>query len=136
MASDSSAGMTRTWPWSLGFTLVFGVLGAAVAYYGVQEPETASVTGGAPKNVASLHPMITRIELPYDDPPIPPGPHRDEFRVACTVCHSPRLVFTQPPLSEKQWQAVVHKMVAVYGAPLSGEDETKIVQYLARVHGK
>lgn len=125
-------------PWQFGVlcTLVFGLLGGAVAYYGIQEPATNAATADAGKDAFSIASSVTRIELPHDDPPAPLGPHREEFRVACTVCHSPRLVFTQPLLAEKQWTKVVHKMVDKYGAPLSGDAEKRIVQYLVSVHGR
>jgi hypothetical protein len=56
--------------------------------------------------------------------------------VACTLCHSPRLAFTQPGFPEKKWGEVVHKMVAVYGAPISPGEERKIAAYLTAVHGE
>jgi hypothetical protein len=122
-------------PWLVGVAalFLFGMLGTAVAYYGTQMPPAAP--GSAPKKDPSVG-LVTRIQLPVDDTPVPDGPHREEFRVACTVCHSPRLVFTQPHLTEKQWTAVVHKMTTKYGAPLSSEDEKRIVQYVHTVHGK
>ena len=129
---------TRGKPWLVGLValLGFGLLGTAVATYGIRDPAAIAPAQPSKKDAESIRGTITRIEIPYDDPPIPPGPHREEFRVACTVCHSPRLVFTQPPLTQKQWNAVVHKMVAAYGAPLSGEEEKQIVSYLQTVHGK
>jgi len=123
-------------PWLVGLLalLLFGLLGTAVAYYGIQIPTAAP--SKPPQKVEATSRFITSIELPTDDTPIPTGPHREEFRVACTVCHSPRLVFTQPLLTEKQWTGVVHKMIAKYGAPLSSEEEKHMVQYLNTVHGK
>jgi hypothetical protein len=43
---------------------------------------------------------------------------------------------TQPTLSRKQWEAVVHKMVKTYGAPISPAEEGEVVEYLvtARSH--
>jgi hypothetical protein len=125
-------------PWLIGLMalVLFGLLGTAVATYGIRDPADNAPVPPSKKGAESAQGTITRIAMPYDDPPIPPGPHREEFRTACTACHSPRLVFTQPILNQKQWNAVVHKMVAVYGAPLSGEEEKQIVSYLQTVHGK
>jgi hypothetical protein len=125
-------------PWQIGLSasLLFGLLGAGVAFYGIQDPGAAAPAQPLRDESPSVQGPITRMDMPYDDPPIPSGPHREEFRVACTVCHSPRLVFTQPVLTAKQWNAVVHKMVAVFGAPLSGEEEKEIVSYLQTVRGK
>jgi hypothetical protein len=121
-------------PWLVGALafVLFGLLGTAVAYYGIQDRPGAP----AGSTVKADDGFITRIALPPDDTPIPDGPNRAEFRNACTVCHSARLVFTQPLLTEKQWTAVVHKMSAKYGAPLSADDERRMVQYLHKVHGK
>jgi transposase-like protein len=76
------------------------------------------------------------IELPYDEPALPPGPHLAEFQVACTTCHSTRLALTQPPFPKAKWHEVVHKMVATYGAPLNAADEAQVVDYLAAIRGK
>ncbi len=123
-------------PWLLGLAalVVFGLVGTAVAYYGVRDG--AGPAPAPPKGNEISSGPITRIVLPADDTPIPAGLHREEFRAACTVCHSPRLVFTQPRLNDKQWTAVVHKMTAKYGAPLSADGEKRIVEYLLAVHGK
>lgn len=125
-------------PWLIGLVafLLLGLLGTALATYGIRDSAAIAPTQTSRKEFVSVPGAIPRIEMPYDDPPIPLGPHREEFRVACTVCHSSRLVFTQPMLTQKQWNAVVHKMVAVYGAPLSGDEEKQIVSYLQSVHGK
>jgi hypothetical protein len=76
------------------------------------------------------------IELPYDEPALPPGPHLAEFQVACTTCHSTRLALTQPSFPKAKWGEVVHKMVATYGAPLNAADEAQVVDYLAAIRGK
>src|SRR4051794_17814687 len=57
----------------------------------------------------------------HEAPALPSGPQRECFQSSCTACHSTRLVLTQPSFSEGKWKEVVHKMVAVYGAPLSPE---------------
>jgi hypothetical protein len=44
-------------------------------------------------------------------------------------------VLTQPRLSEKKWGEVVHKMVAVYGAPITPEEERAVVAYLIAIRG-
>ena len=60
----------------------------------------------------------------------PEGPHRDEFQTSCLICHSARLPLGQPPFHREKWVEIVHKMVAVYGAPLTPEDESQVVDYL------
>jgi mono/diheme cytochrome c family protein len=131
---DPAAGARRPWHIGLAAFALLAILGGVVAYYGIQEPSGATPT--PEKKVETTTEFITRIELPASDPIIPAGPYREEFRVACTVCHSPRLVFTQPLFTAAQWGKVVHKMTDKFGAPLSTAEEKQIVQYLHAVHGK
>ncbi len=74
--------------------------------------------------------------LPSDPPDLPLGPHREEFAVSCTICHSTRLVANQPYFPQKKWAEIVHKMVFVYGAPLAPDDESRIVEYLMTMRGR
>jgi len=79
---------------------------------------------------------VCAIDLTYDEPPcVPPGPNRAQFTAYCRLCHSPRLVLTQPRLSEKKWAEVIRKMVAVYGAPIPPDQEPAVVAYLMAVRG-
>lgn len=98
-------------------------------------PSRSSVRRAGVLTTTSWHPRdpVYHIDLMIEDAQVPPGPHREEFTAVCRLCHSPRLALTQPVLSEKQWNAVVHKMVAVYQAPLSAEQERHIVAYLTAV---
>ncbi len=80
---------------------------------------------------------VYSIQLPYEfEPDVPLGQHRAQFTAVCGLCHSPRLALTQPLLTEAQWKASVHKMVAVYGAPLSPPEEASVVAYLMAVRGR
>lgn len=109
--------------------------GAVVSYVGIQPPAQVANAPGTGQAVTSTDPVV-RMDLPHEDFAVPAGPHRERFQVNCTICHSPRLAFTQPPLPEKKWQEVVHKMIAVYGAPPTPEEEREIVRYLSAVHGQ
>jgi mono/diheme cytochrome c family protein len=71
------------------------------------------------------------IVLPHDEPEMPPGPGKAEFATHCVICHSPRYVTMQPRFPRKVWKAEVHKMVAVYQAPISEQEQARIVDYLA-----
>jgi hypothetical protein len=92
---------------------------------------------GSPRPVvAPAGGTLYAIELPDDEPPhVPPGPNREQFTAYCRLCHSPRLVLTQPRLSEKKWGEVVRKMVTVYGAPIPPDQERSVVAYLMAVLG-
>jgi hypothetical protein len=106
--------------------LILAVLGVAVTSAGSPGRTDGRLPGEA----------VTAITLPYEEPPhIPPGPNLAQFTAYCRLCHSPRLVLTQPRLPEKQWGAVVHKMVAVYGAPIPPDQEPALVAYLMAIRG-
>jgi cytochrome c553 len=79
---------------------------------------------------------VQTLVLPHESPDLPPGPHRDSTLTACTICHSTQLVLNQPPFPRAKWAEVVHKMVAVYGAPIPPEEEPRLVDYLTSVRGR
>src|SRR3954469_15708881 len=110
------------------------VLGLAVL--GIMLPMSAGAPGGATVPADPFtDDAVYSINLPYEEPAVPPGPNRDEFTAQCRLCHSPRLVLTQPRLAEKTWATVVHKMVATYGAQVAPDEERDIVAYLVTVRG-
>ena len=63
------------------------------------------------------------------------GPGAQTARNSCGFCHSTDYVVMQPRGDAKQWQAVVTKMIKVYGAPISDADAKEIVEYLAGAYG-
>jgi hypothetical protein len=79
--------------------------------------------------------QVHAVTLPELPPVLPDGPHQGLFAAQCRLCHSPRLVLTQPRLSAKQWTAVVAKMANTYGALIPPEQQKDIVDYLTAVHG-
>jgi hypothetical protein len=104
---------------------VLAVLGATLPSAGRPVPEVDLVSSGPVHSIA----------LPDAAPHVPDGPNRAQFQAYCRLCHSPRLVLTQPRFSQKQWDAVVKKMVKVYGAPIPPEQEADVVTYLTAVRG-
>jgi mono/diheme cytochrome c family protein len=56
-------------------------------------------------------------------------------RNRCGICHSTDYVVMQPRGDAKQWDAVVTKMIKVYGAPINEADAKAIVEYLTAVYG-
>lgn len=115
-------------------TVVVGAIATAVAYLGTRQSTVAPVS----EPVAAVGTMLTvaTIVLPHDEPELPPGPHQRTFVASCTICHSTRMVMTQPPFPAAQWAEVVHKMVKTYGAPITPEAEGQIVAYLTTVRGQ
>ncbi len=64
-----------------------------------------------------------------------PGPGMEVARANCGVCHSTDYIVRQPRGDAKQWEAVVTKMVKVFGAPIKPQDEKTIVEYLSSAYG-
>ena len=124
----------RTVRFGLPLTLFLFAAAGVVSYFGVTSRERERPENMNPP-VAPASPVVA-ITLPYEEPELPPGPHLHEFQVGCTVCHSTRLVMTQPPFSKTQWEGSVKKMVTAFGAPLSPDDQARIVDYLVAVRGK
>ena len=65
-----------------------------------------------------------------------PGGGVDVTQRQCIACHSTDYIVMQPRGGEKQWSAVVTKMVKVFGAPVSDEDAKTIVEYLTTHYDK
>jgi hypothetical protein len=64
------------------------------------------------------------------------GPGSDAINNNCLACHSAGMVLNQPTLTKEAWAGIVHKMIAVYKAPVSDEDAATIVAYLTRTKGE
>ena len=65
------------------------------------------------------------------------GPGRDQVQAACSMCHSlDYIVMNSPVQDQAGWDKTVKKMVSVFGAPLTAEESSAIVAYLARHYGK
>jgi hypothetical protein len=107
---------------------VFSYLGTADSWVSTPpEPEPEA----EPKIATMLAPVVAAD--PARDIELPAGPHRDEFQSSCLICHSARLPLSQPPFGRQKWAEIVHKMADAYGAPVSADDEARIVQYLLAV---
>lgn len=117
------------------WTAIVGVLTTLVAVLTFREPILITSTPENP--LASSEPQgpVYTLVLPHDPPELPPGPHRENVAASCTICHSTRLLMNQPRFPREKWSEVVHKMTAVYGAPISPEEETLLVDYLVAVRG-
>lgn len=88
-----------------------------------------SLLGGcqAPEKPAFAN---TEVTLPDDTTTLPDGPGVQLVTTACTACHSPAQILTQPRLTRAQWQATVEKMHKVFKAPIEEKDMPAIVDYL------
>jgi hypothetical protein len=79
----------------------------------------------------------TAITLPgdHDYGQLAPGTGVEATRNNCLTCHSTDYIVMQPHGDARQWQAVVTKMIKVFGAPISDTDARAIVEYLAAAYG-
>jgi hypothetical protein len=120
------ANATRRQLFGLILTVVLGVIAGGASYFGTRDSWLTidrNPTGRIAATSGTGAEPASEIELPE-------GPHRDEFQASCLICHSARLPLGQPPFGGEKWAEVVHKMVAVYGAPMSSEEEHQVVDYL------
>lgn len=78
---------------------------------------------------------VHEIELPQYPPDLPAGPNKQMFEQKCLRCHSARYVTMQPPFAKSAWEKSVKKMVDVYGAPITPDEQKQIVEYLVAIRG-
>ena len=81
--------------------------------------------------------------VPYTPPPetakLAPGPNLEIAQSHCGLCHSVDYITTQPrnfANPRAVWTAEVAKMRKAYGAQMTDEDASKIVDYLVATYGK
>ena len=78
------------------------------------------------------------IQLPPDTVQLTPSPLPGyaKAQANCTMCHSAEYMLYQPPNAARPyWDAMVHRMKAVFKAPIADEDMPAIVDYLAATYG-
>lgn len=138
MSPESTAGhtmpghdadATRHPRFGLILALGLGLIAAGVSYLGTRDAWVTDDRRSEEKPLA----ISGAAADPAWDFEMPEGPHRDEFQTSCLICHSARLPFGQPPFHKEKWAEIVHKMVAVYGAPLTPKNESDVVDYLLAV---
>ncbi len=108
--------------------LALGLVPAAFA----QDPAKQDPNKPAP---AKIDGTARSIALPTMTHDLPDGPGHDVYLANCVSCHTSRYVSNQPRFPRKTWEAEVTKMVKGYGAPISDEDQKKIVDYLVAIRG-
>jgi hypothetical protein len=78
------------------------------------------------------------IQLPPDGVQLTPSPSPGyaKAQANCTMCHSAEYMLYQPPTAARPyWDAMVHRMKAVFKAPVADEDMPEIVDYLVKTYG-
>ncbi len=121
---------------AIPLTVVVALIASAVTYFGTRDAPTSPAAATSAYSPATVKGTVRSIVLPQSDVGLPAGPHQKEFVVACTTCHSARLVLNQPPFPRAKWGEIVKKMVKVYGAPIVVEEEGPLVEYLVVIRGK
>ena len=72
-----------------------------------------------------------------DDIKLKPSEGAEVVEQNCATCHSlDYLEMNSVFLDQKGWQAEVTKMVKVFGAPVTEQDQAKIIAYLVAIYGK
>ena len=65
-----------------------------------------------------------------------PLPGYAKAQANCTMCHSAEYMRYQPPTASRAyWDAMVHRMKAVFKAPVEDADMPLIVDYLVKTYG-
>jgi mono/diheme cytochrome c family protein len=70
------------------------------------------------------------------EPALKDAPGRDLVEGHCAACHSLEYIPTNAPfMTQKVWEAEVHKMINAFGAPIEPADAQGIIDYLVRNYG-
>ena len=89
--------------------------------------------------MALASPLVAKdLQLPPDTVLLTPSPLPGyaKAQANCTMCHSAEYMRYQPPSAARPyWDAMVHRMKAVFKAPIADEDMPEIVDYLAKTYG-
>ena len=106
--------------------IVFAMLVAGAAFLVQRHAPIAQA-----EEMGSVH----TITLPTMPPDLKEGAGKDKTMVFCAICHSLDYISMQPRLPAKNWDALVQKMIKVFGAPITEEDAKTISSYLAAQYG-
>jgi hypothetical protein len=111
-----------------GLILAIGVgsIAGGISYFGTRD---VWESGDRRPAAAVAEPSVVATG-PAWDLDIPEGPYRADFQTSCMICHSARLPLSQPTFHRERWAEIVHKMVEAYGAPMTPEEESHVVDYL------
>jgi len=102
---------------------------ALLTFASAQQPGASSKSAKASRN------PVQEITLPNYPADTPPGPNLAAYQQKCLLCHTSRYVTTQPRFPRTVWEKEVKKMVDVYGAPITAEEQQQIVEYLFAIKG-
>jgi cytochrome c553 len=121
---------------AIPLTLGVAIVATAIAWYGTRGAPAPVEAPSSAVTAATVNGGVRSIVLPQAEIELPAGPHQREFVVACTTCHSARLVLNQPRFPRAKWGEIVQKMVKTFGAPISVDEEPALLDYLVAIRGK
>src|SRR4029077_10605471 len=94
-------------------------------------------TPSGPETIHQMLPKVISADATYDAgqypiyyPELAAGEGKDDVENNCELCHSPRYITMQPPLSAQAWSDEVNKMRKTFGASIPDETAQKIIRYL------
>ena len=96
------------------------------------------LTGACLAPALAETPMLfksVKVALPTGDRVFPGGDRANAINNNCVACHSAGMVLNQPSLTKAVWSSEVHKMIAVYKAPVSAADADAVIAYLVATKG-
>ncbi len=104
----------------------------------IKQFSLAAVVLAAAALTHPAHAVVKTIELPPDGAQLKPSPLPGyaKAQANCVACHSAEYMLYQPPTAPRgYWDAMVHRMKAVFKAPIDDADMPAIVDYLAKTYG-
>jgi cytochrome c553 len=87
---------------------------------------------------STSHAVVKTMQGPPDTVMLKPStlPGYAKATANCASCHSAEYMQYQPPTAPRAyWDAMVHRMKAVFKAPVDDADMADIVDYLAKTYG-
>lgn len=78
---------------------------------------------------------VKSMTLPVVETRLKEGEGIDKVMTNCNICHSVDYITMQPQFPNAKWSEIVHKMINVFGAPISEDDAQIIINYLADRYG-
>jgi cytochrome c5 len=108
---------------------------ALLAAIALETIVAAQQSASSLKSAKGFKNPVQEITLPNYPVEMPPGPNLAAFQQHCLLCHTARYVTMQPNFSRTVWEKEVKKMVDVYGAHITAEDQQQIVEYLVAIKG-
>jgi hypothetical protein len=124
----------RTRKWYFTAVAALSILAARVLY---ADFRAGYYTPAGPETIHQTLPGAVSTDSNYDAgqypiyyPELAPGDGKNDVENNCELCHSPRYITMQPPLSAQAWSDEVNKMRKTFGESIPDDTAQRIIQYL------